>query len=132
MEEIRKYDCSVCHTKDTSKYTVKGYNLCKDCKKVQNPKTYKCKLCNETNADNFNEGRYTTCKKCLNLQKAKSRLSETKSAEFMEMSKNLTVLNFFETQTQKNVYALGTGLQFRKLLINYKMKIRKLGRKILF
>jgi hypothetical protein len=61
-----EYDCEECHTQDKSKYTTKGYKLCRDCKLKSKNKTYSCKFCGVKDREFFEEGRYSRCKKCKN------------------------------------------------------------------
>jgi hypothetical protein len=61
--------CGDCGESDETKFTPCIFNICKDCKKLKNPKEYKCKYCDATDKTLFYENRYTNCRKCYNGRK---------------------------------------------------------------
>lgn len=64
MSETPKYFCKTCETSEEVKFSKKVFDICKECKKLANPKPYICKHCGDNIIENFTIGRHTSCKKC--------------------------------------------------------------------
>lgn len=103
---VKTKKCLTCGTERIDDFTTKGFDICRQCKRIKKNKTYMCKICFTTDREKFSEGRYSSCISCRtkpDINNIKSSIHQAILAgkvnisSLVEPEKNITPSNKVST-----------------------------------